>query len=78
MSSDDSLEGTTAVVTGASAGIGRATAEALAARGANVAVAARREDRLRSLAAAIEGDHGGSALPVPTDVTDEREDEALV
>ena len=48
------LAGKTALVTGASAGIGRATAIALARRGANLIVIARREERLRQLAAEIE------------------------
>jgi len=48
------LAGKTALVTGASAGIGRATAIALARRGANLIVTARREERLRQLAAEIE------------------------
>lgn len=59
-----------ALVTGASSGIGRATARALAAEGAAVAVAARREEKLQELAADIESD-GGRALVVPTDVRDE-------
>jgi len=57
-----------ALVTGATSGIGRATAEAFAARGAAVAVAGRREAELASLVAAIEG-QGGRALAVRTDVS---------
>jgi NADP-dependent 3-hydroxy acid dehydrogenase YdfG len=63
------LEGTVALVTGASSGIGAATALALAREGASVALVARRADRLRVLATRIE-DEGGSALAVPADVTD--------
>ncbi len=55
------LEGKVAVITGASSGIGEATAEALAAEGASVAVAARRKDRLDGLAKRIEG-NGGRVL----------------
>lgn len=63
------LEGRTAVVTGASSGLGEATAELLAARGAKVAVLARRADRLDELVERIAKD-GGTALAVPVDVTD--------
>jgi NADP-dependent 3-hydroxy acid dehydrogenase YdfG len=63
------LSGRVAVVTGASSGIGEATAFRLASLGANVAVAARRADKLETLAARIAG-AGGTALPVPLDVTD--------
>ncbi|MDX2644702.1 SDR family oxidoreductase [Streptomyces sp. PA03-1a] len=63
------LAGRVAVVTGASSGIGEATAEHLASLGAKVAVLARREDRLAVLASRIEG-QGGTALAIPVDVTD--------
>lgn len=66
-----------AIVTGASSGIGRATARALAAAGAQVALAARSNEALNELAAEITG-RGGRALAVPTDVTDRRQVEALV
>lgn len=63
------LAGRTAVVTGASSGIGEATAERLAALGAKVAVVARRKDRLDEVVARIAAG-GGTALAVPLDVTD--------
>ncbi len=71
------LDGKVAVITGASSGIGEATAEALAAEGAAVVVAARREDRLNDLVDRIEGD-GGKVLPVACDVTDEEQAHALI
>ena len=64
-----------AVVTGASSGIGRATAKALAARGAKVAVIARRQDQLDQLVAEIIAD-GGQALALPLTVTDQKALEA--
>ena len=57
-----------ALITGASSGIGRATAELFAAKGARVVVAARRQDELDSLVAAIEA-RGGTASAVRTDVS---------
>lgn len=71
------LDGKVAVITGASSGIGKATAEALAAEGAAVVVAARREDRLNDLVGRIEGE-GGRVLPVACDVTDEEQAHALI
>jgi NADP-dependent 3-hydroxy acid dehydrogenase YdfG len=67
---DQVLDGTVALVTGASSGIGEAAARALAAQGASVALAARRKDRLDSLAAGIR-DEGGTALVLESDITDE-------
>ena len=64
------LDGTVALITGASSGIGEATAVELAARGASVAIAARRRERLDDLAGQI-GAAGGDALVVEADVTDE-------
>jgi len=64
------LAGTVALVTGASSGIGEATALQLAAEGATVAVVARRKDRLDDLAKRIEAD-GGRALVIEADVTDQ-------
>lgn len=67
--SSSPLYGRVAVITGASSGIGEASAEHLAMLGAKVAVLARRADRLDELAARI-GKDGGTALAVAVDVTD--------
>lgn len=69
------LNGRTALVTGASSGLGRHFARTLAAHGAPVALAARRIERLESLASEI-GDAGGIAHAVRMDVTDARSVEA--
>ncbi len=66
-----------ALITGASSGIGEATAAALAAAGAKVAIAARRADRLEELAARIEAE-GGAVLRLETDVTRDDEIAAMV
>ncbi len=64
------LAGRVAVITGASRGIGAATAEAVASAGAHVVLAARDRQALDSVASRIE-DAGGRATPVPTDVSSE-------
>jgi NADP-dependent 3-hydroxy acid dehydrogenase YdfG len=74
---EDRLEGTVALVTGASSGIGEATARLLAEHGAAVAIVARRKDRLEELAAEIE-QGGGRVLVVEGDVTEHEQAAAAV
>jgi NAD(P)-dependent dehydrogenase (short-subunit alcohol dehydrogenase family) len=70
------LAGRLAVVTGASRGIGAATAEAIAAAGAHVVLAARGQDALDAVARRVR-DAGGEATPVATDVSRHRDVEQL-
>lgn len=76
MTTDQSLHGRVAVVTGAGRGIGRSAAVALAAAGADVALASRSTDQLEAAADEVRG-RGRRALAVPTDITDEAAVEAL-
>ncbi len=69
------LTGTSVAITGASSGIGRATARALVAAGANVALAARRQDRLDELVAELGADR---AVAVPGDVRSAADNQRLV
>ena len=71
------LENRVAIVTGASSGIGEATAKELASRGAAVALAARDSGKLEELSREIR-DSGGIALPIQTDVTDEESVQSLI
>lgn len=71
------LNGTTAIITGASSGIGEATAIELAAHGATVAVVARRKERLDGLVATIEAS-GGTAVAIEADITDRAQAENAV
>nr|WP_315855188.1 SDR family NAD(P)-dependent oxidoreductase [Chenggangzhangella methanolivorans] len=72
-----SLEGQVALVTGASSGIGRATAQAMGAAGAKVAVNYRsQEDEAKNVVAAIEK-AGGEAIAIGADVSDEADVEAM-
>ncbi len=77
MTSTRELQGTVALVTGASSGIGEATARALAERGASVAIAARRADRLEQLAGEIES-AGGKPLVLEADVSDQEQAQRAV
>src|ERR687885_2674119 len=72
------LDGKVVVITGASSGIGEATAETLAAEGASVVVAARREERLSDLVERINSENGGKAVAVECDVTDEEQAHELI
>ena len=65
----NNIEGKVVVITGASSGLGEATARLLSAQGATVVLAARRVDRLQSLADELNS-NGGKALAITTDVTD--------
>ena len=71
------IEGKVVVITGASSGLGEATARLLAKEGAVVVLGARRADRIQALAADL-NDNGGKALAMQTDVTDRGQVEALV
>ncbi len=77
MTSNQELTGTVALVTGASSGIGEATALALARQGATLALVARRMDRLDVLAGRI-SDGGGRALAVQADITSQPEAQRVV
>ncbi|WP_435147885.1 SDR family oxidoreductase [Halobaculum sp. P14] len=72
------IDGDTVVITGASSGIGAATARSLADAGANLVLGARRAERLEALAADLEAEYGVSASAAPTDVTEREQVDALV
>ena len=72
-----SLEGRKALITGASSGIGEATALAMVAEGASVALGARRKERLDELASRIESD-GGKAVAIEADIAEEEQAKRLV
>ncbi|RKE37477.1 NADP-dependent 3-hydroxy acid dehydrogenase YdfG [Paraburkholderia sp. BL23I1N1] len=74
---ETNIEGKVVVITGASSGLGEATARYLSARGAKVALGARRAERIQALAADLVS-HGGQAIAIATDVTRHEDVKALV
>ena len=73
----NNIEGKVVVITGASSGLGEATARLLSAQGASVVLGARRVERIKSLADELTGS-GGKALAVTTDVTQSDQVKRLV
>jgi NADP-dependent 3-hydroxy acid dehydrogenase YdfG len=73
----NNIAGKVVVITGASSGLGEATARALSAEGAQVVLGARRKDRIQSLAHELTS-RGGKAIAVSMDVTDRAQVQALV
>ena len=73
----EGIEGKVVVITGASSGLGEATARRLSSEGAKVVLGARRADRLKGLANEL-GAEAGNAIAVTTDVTDQNQVKALV
>jgi NADP-dependent 3-hydroxy acid dehydrogenase YdfG len=71
------VEDKVVVITGASSGLGEATAKVLSAQGATVVLGARRQDRIRALAIELTSS-GGKALAVATDVADRQQVKNLV
>jgi NADP-dependent 3-hydroxy acid dehydrogenase YdfG len=71
------IEGKIVVITGASSGLGEATARALSAQGASLVLGARRQDRIQSLAHELTG-RGGKPIAVTTDVSDREQVKNLV
>lgn len=72
------MDGKNALVTGASSGIGKATAKRFAAEGVNVALAARSEDKLKALAQKLERDYGVSTVVLPTNIRREEDVKKMV
>ncbi|QDT43382.1 putative oxidoreductase [Gimesia alba] len=74
---NQNIAGKVVVITGASSGLGEATARLLSSEGATVVLAARRTDRIETLAKELK-EKGGKTLAVPTDVTDRQQMKQLV
>ena len=77
MNENTNISGKVVVITGASSGLGQATAQLLSAQGATIVLGARRVERLQALAAELNRG-GGKALAIQTDVTDANQVKRLV
>ena len=75
---DLGLKGKHAIVTGGSLGIGKAIARELALEGVDVAIVARKKERLEAAARELSAETGGRVIALPTDVTNTEQVEAMV
>ncbi|MCP3680882.1 MAG: SDR family NAD(P)-dependent oxidoreductase [Gammaproteobacteria bacterium] len=74
----ESLRGKIVLITGASAGVGKACAEQFAAQGAHVILTARRFERITELAETLQQQHGVKALPIKLDVSDKQQVQQVI
>lgn len=74
----ESLDGKTALITGASSGIGRETAKAFAEEGSNIALASRSKEELEEIAENLEAEYSVDTVVAPTDVTESEQVKQMI